>query len=58
MYYFETALTPNTFWVDMKGINFNKQQDVKKLTINNNSIYSGNALPEFVTAKPFTFAGL
>ncbi|WP_412498340.1 linear amide C-N hydrolase [Shewanella indica] len=58
VYYFETALTPNTFWVDMKGIDFNKQQEVKKLAINNSSIYSGNALQDFVTAKPFTFAGL
>ncbi|MFQ6370258.1 linear amide C-N hydrolase [Shewanella sp. YIC-542] len=58
VYYFETALTPNTFWVEMKDIDFSQGQPVKKLVVNHKSVYAGNALAQFNDAKPFTFAGL
>lgn len=58
VYYFETTLTPNTFWVDLKKVDFSKNQPVKRLLASNNEVYAGDALKSFQTAKPFEFAGL
>ena len=58
VYYFETVLTPNTFWVDMKGIDFSENKPASMLVVNNEKIYSGDVLNYFVVAKPFKFAGL
>lgn len=58
VYYFETALTPNTFWVDLKKINFSKNAPVKRLSISKNETYSGETSQKFATTKPFTFIGI
>ncbi|WP_338462895.1 linear amide C-N hydrolase [Synechococcus elongatus IITB7] len=58
VYYFETALTPNTFWVDLNKVNFEQNQPVKRLLVANNEVYAGDALSSFKPAKPFEFAGL
>ena len=58
IYFFESALTPNTFWVEFKDIDFSRTGKVKKLNISNNETYSGNAADKFVEAKPFVFQGL
>src|SRR5664279_3006947 len=48
IYFFESTLTPNTFWVEFKDIDFSKTGKVKKLSISNNEIYSGNTADKFV----------
>lgn len=58
VYYFETVRTPNTFWVDLKKINFDKNSDSKKLTLTKNETYAGETSTQFTTAKPFTFIGI
>ena len=58
VYYFETALTPNTFWVDMKNIDFSKNASSKKLVVNDEITYAGDASDSFIDAEPFKFAGL
>lgn len=58
VYYFETALTPNTFWVDLKRIDFGKNNPVRRLLVDNHTMYAGDALDSFMEADPFTFAGL
>lgn len=58
VYYFETALTPNTFWVDLKNFDFSKGNEVKKLDVSNDQTYSGEASAHFETAQPFKFIGL
>ena len=58
VYYFETALTPNTFWVDLKNFDFSKGNEVKKLDVSNNQTYSGEASAHFEAAQPFKFIGL
>jgi choloylglycine hydrolase len=58
IYFFESTLTPNTFWVEFKDIDFSKTGKVKKLSISNNEIYSGNTADKFVETKPFKFQGL
>lgn len=58
VYYFETALTFNTFWVDLKEADFDEKSSVKKLMLENNEIYEGNAVADFKDAEPFQFEGL
>jgi choloylglycine hydrolase len=58
VYYFESALTPNTFWVDFKDVDFTSGASVKKLLLTGNEIYAGNAAGKFVNAPAFKFEGL
>ncbi len=58
VYYFETAKTPNTFWVDLKKLDFSKNAPVKKLNVSKNEIYAGETSDKFVKTKPFTFMGI
>ena len=58
VYYFETVLTPNTFWIDIKNADFSESASVKKLSVEKNETYSGDALKSFTDSQPFKFAGL
>jgi penicillin V acylase-like amidase (Ntn superfamily) len=61
LYFFESALTPNTFWVDLKAIDFGADTGViKRLDLgpNQDHPYAGNATQQFQKAKPFPFLGL
>lgn len=58
VYYFETVVTPNTLWVDLKKIDFNQKASVKKLDLSNNKVYAGETSSQFVTTKAFTFVGI
>jgi penicillin V acylase-like amidase (Ntn superfamily) len=60
LYFFESALTPNTFWVDLKGIDFAAGGRVMKLDLgpDQDHTYSGDATQDFIEAEPFHFLGL
>lgn len=58
VYYFETALTPNTFWVDLKKVDFSGQGGVRKLELSDHKTYAGEVSAAFNKAKPFDFLGL
>jgi penicillin V acylase-like amidase (Ntn superfamily) len=61
IYFFESALTPNVFWVDLKGVDFSKETgQVMKLDLgaDQRNTYSGNAVKDFKVAKPFKFLGV
>lgn len=60
LYFFESALTPNTFWVDLKAIDFSAKGRVKKLDLgpNQDHTFSGNVTRHFVERPPFRFLGL
>jgi choloylglycine hydrolase len=61
LYFFESALTPNTFWVDLKEIEFSAQTGkVMKLDLGKDqrNVFAGNALKNFKETKPFRFQGL
>ncbi|MGO4405042.1 linear amide C-N hydrolase [Bosea sp. RAF48] len=60
LYFFESALTPNTFWVDLKKIDFSTAGGTRKLDLGKDQdhTYSGDATGSFVPAKPFAFLGL
>ncbi len=58
LYFFDSALTPNVFWVDLKAIDF--AAGVRKLDLGPNQAhtYAGDATKAFTPAKPFEFLGL
>ena len=60
LYFFESALTPNTFWVDLNEIDFSAGSGkVMKLDLgpNQSNTFSGNATAKFEAANPFKFLG-
>lgn len=57
-YYFETALTPNTLWVDLRKFNLSEKGQVRKLTLAGGEIYAGETSAKFVRSAPFQFLGL
>jgi len=61
LYFFESAMTPNTFWVDLKQIDFSEESGtVKRLDLGANQVhtFSGDATGDFEDAEPFPFLGL
>ncbi|MBN9454843.1 MAG: linear amide C-N hydrolase [Bosea sp.] len=60
LYFFESALTPNTFWVDLKKIDFATTAGTRKLDLgpDQDHVYAGDATDRFAAAKPFAFLGL
>lgn len=57
-YFFETALTPNTFWVDLTKLDFSENAPVKVLRADANQVYAGETSARFTEARPFQFHGL
>lgn len=55
VYYFESTLTPNLFWVDMKKVDFSPKGGIRKLSLTNGEIYAGDAVKDFKDSKGFTF---
>jgi penicillin V acylase-like amidase (Ntn superfamily) len=54
-YYFDGAVSPSTFWVDIKKLDLSKGSDVKKLDLSEYPIYSGEVSSKFINSKPFDF---
>lgn len=55
VYFFDSATRPNTFWVSLAKVDLKPGAPVKKLTIANGEIFSGEVAGEFVPAQPFEF---
>jgi choloylglycine hydrolase len=55
VYFFDSATSPNTFWVPLADLDFGEGAPVKKLTVTGGKIYAGNAADKFEPAKPFAF---
>ncbi len=61
LYFFESAMTPNTFWVDLKEIDFSSETGkVKKLDlgVDQDHTFAGDATAAFKDAAPFPFQGI
>ena len=58
LYYYDSVLSPNIFWIDLKEIDFSEGSPVKRLKLTDGSIYSGNALKNFKKSEPFKFEGI
>lgn len=60
LYFFESALTPNTFWVDLNRIDFSRATG-RVLTLDlgpdQRNVFAGDALPQFRPSAPFAFLG-
>ena len=57
MYFFDSATSPNAFWVPLADLDLKEGAPVKKLTMAGGKVYSGNAADKFEPAEPFTFLG-
>ncbi len=55
VYYFETTLTPNVFWVSLNKMDFREGAPVRKLSLVNGEIYAGDTASDFKESKPFKF---
>jgi len=61
LYFFESALTPNTFWVDLKAVDFSPESGkVLKLDLgpDQRHTFAGDATGAFQPSAPFKFLGL
>ncbi|MBK5722883.1 linear amide C-N hydrolase [Dysgonomonas sp. Marseille-P4677] len=58
IYYYESVLTPNTFWINFKNIDFSEKAPVKKLNLTKGEVYAGDAYKDFKVSEPFTFLGI
>ena len=55
VYYFESTLTPNLFWLDLNKIDFSPKAGIKKLALTGGEIYAGDAVKDLKDSKSFTF---
>lgn len=58
VYYFESTLYPNIFWVDLKDVDFSVGAPVKTLVLTDGETYVGNTVSQFIKAEPFPFYGI
>ena len=54
-YYFESTRSPSVFWVNVAELDFTAGQPVRKLTVSDGTIYSGDTARGFKEAQPFQF---
>ncbi|MES2439112.1 MAG: linear amide C-N hydrolase [Verrucomicrobiota bacterium] len=54
-YYFESVRSPSLFWVNVAEIDFSEGRPVRKLTVSDGTIHSGNAADKFVATASFEF---
>lgn len=55
VYYFESTLSPDIFWIDLKKLDFNAGEKVRKLTLTGGEIYAGDAADKMQVAEPLAF---
>ena len=60
LYYFESAVSPNIFWVDLKKVDFSAEAGTRKLELGKDSgrPLAGEVSAQFLPAQPFEFKGL
>ena len=55
VYFFESTMNPNIFWITLADLDFSSDAPVKKLNLANGETYAGNAASEFRESQPFKF---
>ena len=58
IYFFDSCLTPNVFWVEFDNIDFSPSAPVKKLEISQDIFYAGDTSALFQETEPFEFLGI
>ncbi|BBY81515.1 linear amide C-N hydrolase [Mycolicibacterium pulveris] len=56
-YFFESALSPNTFWVELANLDFSEGAPAQRLNLGDGekTVYAGDASAKFEPAEPFAF---
>ncbi|AOJ76649.1 MULTISPECIES: linear amide C-N hydrolase [Burkholderia cepacia complex] len=59
LYFFESAVTPSTFWVDLKKVDFSAGAPVKRLDLGKDqrNLFAGEVSKDFQRAPAFPFLG-
>lgn len=59
-YFFESALSPSTFWVDLKNLDLSERAPTLRLDLGEGqkTVYTGETSAQFKEAEPFTFLGV
>lgn len=55
VYYYDSSVYPNTFWINLKSLNFAPEAPVLSLAVENGKVYSGEVSKLFTPTKPFDF---
>ena len=55
VYFFDSATSPNAFWVDFKDLDFKEGAPVKKLTMAGGKVYAGNVAAQLEPAQAYKF---
>jgi len=55
VYFFDSATSPNAFWVPLADLDFKAGAPVKRLTVAGGRVYAGNVADRFEPAEPFAF---
>jgi penicillin V acylase-like amidase (Ntn superfamily) len=55
VYFFDSATSPNAFWVTMADLDLKEGAPAKKLTMAGGKVYSGDVAAKFESAQPYTF---
>ncbi|WP_067976352.1 linear amide C-N hydrolase [Mycolicibacter icosiumassiliensis] len=60
LYFFESALTPNVFWVDLTKLDFDEGAPARQLALgsDDSNIFAGETSANFQVAEPFAFLGV
>lgn len=58
VYFLESTIQPNVFWVNLQDVDFSEKAPVKMLDLVSGKTYAGNTAEQFVEAKPFKFLGV
>lgn len=60
LYFFESALTPNVFWVDINALDLSEKGKVLKLDLgpDQTNVFSGVVNDKFKESAPFKFLGI
>lgn len=55
IYFFDSATSPNAFWIPLDELDLKEGAPVKKLTVAGGKVYSGDAADKFVATPAFAF---
>lgn len=55
IYYFDSSTYPNTFWIELKNLNFAANAPVLSLEVENGEVYAGEVSKLLKPTKPFDF---
>ena len=55
VYFFDSATSPNTFWVSLKSLDFSESAPTRKLAVAGGAVYSGETSALFQPAPLFKF---